>query len=146
MSSPDPLQRLRDLERSSVGFSDRLIDILLMGEWTDQAQNLPPNDLRELIEYLDSVRVRIAFTRLLLSGVVGPRDPRSHHSRFLSLFVRTSKDLRHLRSLTNITLTLVPSFGREQQSGHLWNFGRHTQGDPQWLGGSRQKGAGLLRR
>ena len=69
MSSPDTLQGLRGLDRSSVGFSDQLIDILLMGEWADQAQNLPPKDLRELIEYLDSVRVRIAFTRLLLNGV-----------------------------------------------------------------------------
>jgi len=84
MSSLSPLQRLRDLDKSSAGFPDQLTDLLLMEGWMDQAQT---DDLRGLVEYLDSVRLRIAFARSLLNDIVGPRQPRPHKSRLLSLFV-----------------------------------------------------------
>ena len=54
MPSPNPWQQLQGLNRSSPEFPNRLIDIL--GEdWINHAQNLTPNDLKEFVEYLDSV-------------------------------------------------------------------------------------------
>ena len=86
MPSPNPLQRLQGLNRSSPEFLDRLTDIL--GEdWMNYAQNLSRNDLEEFVEYLDSVCVRVSFAHPLLNGIVGPQRPQPHQPRFLSLFV-----------------------------------------------------------
>jgi len=144
MSSPDPLKRLRDLDRSSVGFPDNLTNVLLTRGWTDQVQKLPPEGLRELVEYLDKVCVLIGFSRSVLIGVEGPRLSRPHQSCFLSLFVRTSEDLWCPWDFANIARTLPRSFGGERRSGQLWNFGQCAQRDPQRFGGLRQKGAGLF--
>lgn len=57
MPSLNPLQQLRDLDRSAPGFPNQLTDILCKEGWADRAQGLPGDDLEELVEYLDSVRV-----------------------------------------------------------------------------------------
>ena len=86
MPSPNPLQRLQGLDRSSPEFPNRLTDIL--GEdWMNHAQNLSPNDLEEFVEYLDSVCVWVAFTHPLLNNIVDPQRPQPHQPRLLSLFV-----------------------------------------------------------
>ena len=144
MPSPDPLKRLRGLDRSSAGFPDNLTNILLTEGWMDQAQNPSPEVLRELVEYLDKVCVLIAFSRSVLISIKAPRFSRPHQSCFLSLFVRTSKNLWCPQDLANVARTLPPSFGGERRSGRLWNFGQYTQRDPQQFGGLCQKDAGLF--
>ena len=57
MSSPNPLQQLRDLDELSPGFPSQLTDVLLGEGWVNQAQDLADDDLGELVEYLDGVSV-----------------------------------------------------------------------------------------
>lgn len=57
MPSLNPLQQLQDLDRSAPGFPNQLTDILCKEGWADRAQGLPGDDLEELVEYLDRVRV-----------------------------------------------------------------------------------------
>jgi len=73
MSSPDPLQQLRDLDRTSAEFPDNLTNILLTEGWVGQTQTLSPKGLSELLEYLDKVCVQVAFSRSLLISIEGPR-------------------------------------------------------------------------
>lgn len=136
MFPPNPLQRLRDLDRSSTEFPDKLTGILTEG-WIDQAQNLSPEGLRELIECLDNVSVQITFTRSLLISVEDPQFPRPHQSCFLPLFVRTSKDLWCPQDLANVACTPAYSFGHERHSDRLWNLGKYTRGDSQRFEGLR---------
>ena len=133
VSSPNPLRRLHDLDKTSPEFPDILTNLLLTEGWINQAQNLPPKGLRELVEYLDEVWVLIAFSRSLLISIEGPRHSRSHPPRFLSLFIRTPKDLWYPQDIANVAHTLPRFFKRERHSGRLWNFGQYTRGDPQWF-------------
>lgn len=87
MPSLNPLQQLRDLKRSSAEFPDQLIDVLLGEDWMDQTQHLPHDDVKELVGYLDGVRVRIAFTCSLLIRIVGPQRLQPQQSCLLPLFV-----------------------------------------------------------
>ena len=87
MSSPNPLQRLRDLDGSSPGFPNQLTDILLREGWANRAKDLADDDLGELVEYLDGVSVQIVSVHFLLNTIVGPQHPRLHKPRFLPLFV-----------------------------------------------------------
>jgi len=114
MPQPNPLQLLRDLDRSSAGFPDRLTDVLLREDWMAQVRGLPRNDLEGLVEYLDSVCVWIAFTQPSLSSIVGPQHSQPHRSRLLSLFVQTSKDLWCPQAIANISHALARSFWCER--------------------------------
>lgn len=67
MPSLGPLQRLRDLNRSSRDFPTQLADTLLMEGCIDQVQNLQDDDLEELVEDLDHVCAQFIFICPLLS-------------------------------------------------------------------------------
>lgn len=72
MSPPDPLERLRDLDRFSREFSDQLADVLLMEDCMTRAQTLPDNELTKFVEDLDYVCGQVAFTSSLLNTIIGP--------------------------------------------------------------------------
>ena len=55
MVTPNPLQRLRDLDRASPQFHRQLIDLIRGDEYQDVVQHLHDEDLTWLIEYLDNV-------------------------------------------------------------------------------------------
>jgi len=137
MPQPNPLQLLQELGRSSAGFPDQLTEILLREDWMVRVQDLPRNDLEALVEYLDNVCVRIAFTQSSLSSIVGPQHSQPHQPRLLSLFVQTPGDLWCPQAIANISHALVPSFESEPQTGHIRNLGRYTRGVFQGFEGLR---------
>jgi len=61
-----PLQQLYRLDKLSPQFPDRLTDLLREQEREDYAADLQGEDLSWLVEYLDDVRPRDAFTNSLL--------------------------------------------------------------------------------
>jgi hypothetical protein len=105
------LQQLFDLDRSSSEFPNQLTSILLREDCMNQAQALPCEDLGKFVEYLDSVCVQIVFTCSPLNGIVGPRRPRPQQPCLFSLFVRTPEGLRRPQGPTDLTHTLVCSYG-----------------------------------
>jgi hypothetical protein len=133
MSSANPLELLRDLDRSSSEFPNQLTSILLREDCMNRAQALPCEDLGKFVEYLDSVCVQIVFTCSPLNGIVGPRRPRPQRLRLFSLFVRTPEGLRRSQCPTDLTRTLVCSYGLKRASGLLQRSGRYVQGDPRRL-------------
>jgi len=73
MTSPKPLQRLYDLDKSSPRFRYQLRDIIDGKEYREQVPHLGDGDLARLVEYLDSVRLRIALPHFLSNAIVGSR-------------------------------------------------------------------------
>jgi hypothetical protein len=61
------LQQLNDLNRSSLGFHDRLSDILSGEEYKQRVPNLQNGDLMWLVNYLDNVSRHVAFPCPMLS-------------------------------------------------------------------------------
>ena len=55
MSPSNPLQTLRDLDRTSPHFHNQLIDLLRGNEYRDLIPNLEGKDLTRLVNYLDKV-------------------------------------------------------------------------------------------
>ena len=60
--SPNPLQRLYDLDRSSSEFPNQLTDILLGEDYVNLVRHLSCEDSGPVVEHLESVGLRIAFT------------------------------------------------------------------------------------
>jgi len=87
MPSPNLLQQLHDLDRSSPEFPNQLTDILLGEVWVRCLQGLPREGFRPFVKYLDTVRPRIAPTYSPLNTITGPQQPRSYQLCFLSLSV-----------------------------------------------------------
>ena len=110
MPPPDRLQRLRNLNRSSPGFPQQLIEIILEVDWVNWVQDLPPDELGEPVECLDSVCAAIASALSSLKSIAGPQRPRPRWSCVLSLFERTPEDLRRPRGITSIAHTPTPPF------------------------------------
>lgn len=106
MSSPDPLERLLDLDRSSREFPSQLANILLMEDCMNRAQTLPYNGLMKFVEDLDRVCVQITFIRSLLTAMIGPRRSRPYRAGLLSLSFRTLEALWRPKGLTGITHAL----------------------------------------
>ena len=59
--SPQPLQRIHRLDRSSPMFHDQVCNILYGKEYQNCVPNLQGDDLVWLIEYLDKVHRHIAL-------------------------------------------------------------------------------------
>ena len=60
------LQKLRDLDRTSLEFHDKLGDLLYGEEYARCMTNIEGNDLRWLVDFLDEVRQRVFLPRLPL--------------------------------------------------------------------------------
>lgn len=86
-SPSDPIQLLWDLVRSPLRSPDQLTSILVAVDWVNRAQDLQEQELNQLVESLDEVRVEIAFTCSPLNSTVDPQHPQPYQSCFLSLFV-----------------------------------------------------------
>jgi len=70
----NPLQRLRDLDRTSPQFHKQLIDFLRGSEYRDVIQSLQNEDLAWVVEYLDSVSLQTVFPHPALRSGVGSRQ------------------------------------------------------------------------
>lgn len=63
MTSPDPLQQLRRLDRSSSKFCDQLNNVLHGEEYNRRLKNIQDNDLAGLVDYLEEVRRHVGLLR-----------------------------------------------------------------------------------
>jgi len=71
MTSPDPLQQLYDLDKSSSRFHNQLGSIIGGKEYRERVPHLQDDGLVRLVEYLDSVSLRIALPHSLFSIIAG---------------------------------------------------------------------------
>ena len=64
MPSPNSptLQRLRHLDKSSPGFHDQFYNALYGEEYIQCVQDLQPDDIVWLVDYLDTVRRHVALS------------------------------------------------------------------------------------
>ena len=67
MASPNLLQQLHRLDRSSPRFNDQLSNVLYGEEYKPYVEGLQNDDLVELVDYLDKVRCYVALPHLCLS-------------------------------------------------------------------------------
>ena len=72
MFSYDPLQNLRDLDRTLPQFHNQLIDFLRGNEYRDVAPSLQGENLAWLVDYLDDVSLYAIPPRTLLTAGAGP--------------------------------------------------------------------------
>ena len=68
----DPLQQLRDLDRTSPQFYPQLIDLLHGDKYRGVVPSLRSDDLTWLIEYLDSVSLQTTPSYFPLNAGIGP--------------------------------------------------------------------------
>jgi len=105
---PDPLHQLRDLDGSSPQSSGQLAKFLDRKEYIKSLPNLCNEDLVWLVEYLDRVSFRIAYSLSLPTTIVGPRRYlRSCESRLPEAPARTRKDMRRSRGAADIVHALA---------------------------------------
>ena len=67
MTSPDLLQHLHRLDRSSSRFQDQLNNVLYGKEYKPYVDGLQNDDLVGLVDYLDKVRCYVPLPHLCLS-------------------------------------------------------------------------------
>ena len=72
MNLSNPLQKLRDLDKTSPQFHKQLIDFLGGNEYQDVIPRLQSGDLVWIVEYLDSVSPQTTSSRSALNARVGP--------------------------------------------------------------------------
>ena len=72
MTPSNPLQNLRDLDRTSPHFHNQLIDLLRGDEYRDVAPSLEGEDLAWLVNYLDGVSLHTLSPRPLVTVGTGP--------------------------------------------------------------------------
>ena len=104
MSSRNPLEQLRRLDRSSPDFHDQLCNVLYAREYERCVLTLQGDDLVWLVEYLDKVRCRIAI----------PRSPALMTVEALDILNPVSfafqECLRELRSVCGTRMILPASY------------------------------------
>ena len=72
MSPSNPLQTLRDLDKTSPHFHNQLIDLLRGNEYRDVIPSLQGEDLAWLVDYLDGVSFHTISHHLALTTDTGP--------------------------------------------------------------------------
>ena len=101
-----PLRQLRDLDRTSPQFHERLGNFFRGDEYRGVFPGLKSEILEWLAEYLDSVGLQIVFLRLTLSICVGSRQySRTHKPRIPVILARTQEDSWRRESSTEIVYT-----------------------------------------
>ena len=75
MSSSNLLQQLWELDSSSSEFHAQLAHTLLVEDSMSQVQDLPSEELKRLVEGLDSVCIQIASVHSTLNDIIGSRSP-----------------------------------------------------------------------
>ena len=68
MNPPNPLQKLRDLDRTSPQFDNQLINFLRGNEYKDATPSLQGENLAWLVGYLDNVSLHFVFLRPALTA------------------------------------------------------------------------------
>ena len=95
MTPPNPLQKLRDLDRTSPHFHDQLINFLRGNEYQNVALNLQGEDLAWLVDYLGNVSLHFVFPRPALTASTGPlRSLQSQKCPTSGTTRRTQKAMR----------------------------------------------------
>ena len=68
----NPLQKLRDLDRTLPQFQNQLIDFLRGNEYQNVAPSLQGESLAWLVDYLDNASLYTSPPRTLLTAGTGP--------------------------------------------------------------------------
>lgn len=89
MTSPDLLQQLRRLDRSSSRFHDQLSNVFYGEEYRRCVGDLQGDGLVWVVDYLDNVRCRVAPSLTPLKVSIGSLSSRSFQLRFPEMFART---------------------------------------------------------
>ena len=72
MTPPDPLQKLRDLDRASPQLHIQFINFLRGNEYQDAIASLQGEDLTWLVDYLDNASLHAIVPRPALTAGTGP--------------------------------------------------------------------------
>ena len=72
MYPSDPLQSLRDLDRTSPHFHNQLVDLLRGDEYRDDIPNLKGRGLSWLVDYLDNVSIPHSLLAQILCEISDP--------------------------------------------------------------------------
>ena len=72
MTPPNPLQKLRDLDRTSSHFHNQLINFLRGNEYQDAAPGLQGEDLVWFVDYLGNVSLHAVSPRSTLTTGTDP--------------------------------------------------------------------------
>lgn len=108
MTPHNPLQRLHDLDRTSLQFHTQLVDFLRGNEYKDVVPGLRDEDSTWLIEFLDSVSLQTTPLRSAFNTRVGPPwYLRSRQYPISGITTRTQEDMRRQESAPEI----VHAFG-----------------------------------
>ena len=108
----DPLQQLRDLDRTSPQFHPQLVDFLRGDEYREVVPSLRSDDLTWLVEYLDSVSLRTTPPYSPLNAGVGPPwYLRSCKYSVSGIPRRAQQDMRRQGSAPKIVHAFGFSFG-----------------------------------
>ena len=108
----NPLQDLRDLDRTSTQFHEELSNIIHGHVYRDTLPSLRSENLTWLVEYLDGVSFRCILRWATINIGVGsiwrfrPEGP-----RFPRILARTQNCMRHQGSTTKIVYTFGVSYG-----------------------------------
>ena len=95
MTPPNPLQKLRDLDRTSPHFHKQLTDFLRGDEYRDAAPSLQGKGLVWFVNYPDNVDLRTVSSRSTLIAGAGPRRYlQSQHHPISGTARRAPKDMR----------------------------------------------------
>ena len=95
MAPSNPLQKLRDIDRTSPHFHHHLIDFLRGNEYQNIAPSLQGEDLTWLVDYLDNVGLHTVSPRSPFTSGIGPlRYHRFQRRPISGTTARTQKDMR----------------------------------------------------
>ena len=94
MVLPNPLQQLRDLDKSSPQFQEQLRGLFRGEEYQGLVPNLQGEDLVWFVEYLDGVSLQTIYPYSVLTTSIGSDQYfRSRESRIPGILVRAWKDM-----------------------------------------------------
>ena len=138
---PDPLRQLRDLDKASPQFNRQLAKFPDRKEYIKSLPNLCNEGLLWLVEYLDRVSFRIAFSCSLPNTVIDSRRYlRSRESRVPEAPARTRKDMRRSRDTTDI-VDALRLLSEHSPTTPFWSC---VRGDARWFEGVHKTSADLL--
>ena len=100
------LQQLRTLDKASPNFHEQLTDFFRGTAYQHVFQTLQNERLAWLVEYLDSVRLKISSLYPTFDiALASRRHRRSCRPRIPGIFASTPRDMRLQRSITDIVYT-----------------------------------------
>ena len=126
ISSSRALQQLFSLDKASPQFHERLIDFFRGSAYQHIFQTLQNESLTMLVEYLDSVRLKIPPLHLMFDIALAPRQrSRPCRPRIPGIFASTPRDMRLQEGVTDIVYAFRITPGVCVPGNIQWLQGAH---------------------